>query len=78
MPKLKSLPLYLSKPEIEDFDRLLTETARNMVDGGGAIVSDSADFADGARLYIFPGGINIQKWVPLLKEAFDFPDKLFN
>jgi uncharacterized protein (TIGR04141 family) len=77
MPKTNTFSLYLAKPEVSDFDELLTEAAHSQIENRNATKSTSTEFGDDAALYTFPGFRNIPKWVEQLKRTFLFPDNLF-
>jgi len=64
--------LFLAKPDIDDFERLLTEKARDRIGRDGTQVVDLADFADGARLYVFAGDFFTPQWVLDLRKHFPF------
>lgn len=78
MPNLKKFSLYLAKPEVKEFDALLTQAARDLVKQGSATRIVSKNFGDGGVLYVFPGHRTVPKWVPLLRASFDLPDNLFS
>lgn len=78
MAKIKSFSLYLAKPSVADFDDLLTDKARHLLESGEATKSTSPDFGDGAAAYVFPGNRFEPDWVRLLRPSFTMPPKLFS
>ena len=64
--------LFLAKPDINEFERLLTEKARERIGRDGTQVIDIAGFADGARLYVFAGDFSTPAWVSELRRHFPF------
>ena len=78
MSKLKTFSLYLAKPDVTDFDDLLTTGASDLVRHGTATVATSSEFGDGAVLYTFPGQPMVPKWVPLLRTSFTLPTNLIS
>jgi len=55
MSKTKSYSLYLVKPDIEDFEDVFTEPAKEKIQAGEAVLRESDDLGDKAIVYIFPG-----------------------
>src|SRR5579883_1071009 len=78
MPKLNTFCLHLAKPDVAEFDALLTDNARSLLRSGNAARSESAEFGDGAVLYTFRGFPQTPKWVHLLQGSFTVPEKLFS
>lgn len=78
MAKQNTFSLYLAKPEVADFDDLLTENALKLIKGGSAKKQSSNKLADGAVLYTFPGDSTPPKWVDILKPTFSPPGNLFS
>lgn len=78
MAKIKTFSPYLAKPSVTDFDDLLTDKARALLEEGKAIKSTSDGFGDGAAAYVFPGVPFVPSWVGLLKSSFEMPPKLFS
>lgn len=78
MAKKSTFSLYMGKSNVTSFDELLTETAREKIGQGQGYKAESANFADGAALYVFPGQPRPPVWVEQLKPHFAFARKLFN
>jgi uncharacterized protein (TIGR04141 family) len=78
MANLHTFSLYLVKGTLAEYDDLLTENARQIIQTSSGKKSISKAFADGGALYIFPGHQAIPKWVPLLRPSFSLPDNLFS
>jgi uncharacterized protein (TIGR04141 family) len=76
MSKTNTFSLYLAKAGVSNFEDLLTVSARDLVEKGTANVSKSAEFADGAVLYTFPGKPTVPKWLPLVRASFEVPATL--
>ena len=76
MANIKTFSLYLAKPSIAEFDDLLTQKARDMLDRGDVTKSVSETFGDGAAAYVFPGVPSVPPWVGLLKSAFEMPRRI--
>jgi uncharacterized protein (TIGR04141 family) len=60
----------MAKPDVKNFDELLTEHAQVMVRASQARVHTSSRLGDGAVLYVFPGHPHVPKWVTLLRSTF--------
>jgi uncharacterized protein (TIGR04141 family) len=78
MPKLNKFSLYLAKTNVETFEEVLTDNARDLIKRELAKTYRSSDFAQGAVLYTFPGQPVPPKWVTLLKGSFPIRDNLFS
>lgn len=70
MPKTKSYSLYLVKPDIEQFEDIFTETAKEKIQSGDAVLSDSNDLGDEATVYIFPGPPKPPAWLADINTVF--------
>jgi uncharacterized protein (TIGR04141 family) len=64
--------LFLAKPDIDNFEALLSEKAQDRIGKEGTQVLDIDDFADGARLYVFAGDFFTPSWVLELRRHFPF------
>lgn len=71
MPK-KTHTLFLAKPDIDDFEHLLTDRARERLGSEGTRIIDVPGFAGGARLYIFAGDFITPAWVLELRRHIPF------
>lgn len=70
MPKTKSYSLYLVKPGIEDFEDIFTETAKEKIQAGDAVLCDSNDLGDAATVYIFPSPPKPPSWLADINTVF--------
>ncbi len=50
LPKTKSYSLYLVKPDIESFEDVFTDTAKEMIQAGDAVLIDSDNLGDEATV----------------------------
>jgi uncharacterized protein (TIGR04141 family) len=76
MPTTKTFSLYLGKATITALDDLLTECAKEMVEGGRAKRISSDNFADESELFTFPGVPIKPKWVTHLEPVFQIEERL--
>ncbi|MER9772037.1 DUF6119 family protein [Mesorhizobium sp. M0220] len=70
MPKTKTFALYLVKNDVETFDDVLTETAKDRLEAGDAIVKDSTDLGEKARAFIFDNIPRPPQWLADLNDVF--------
>jgi len=70
MPSKKTYSLYLVKKEVENFDDVLTASARDHIDNGRGIRSEAGGFGDGGVLYSFPGRRTRPKWANQVEAVF--------
>lgn len=70
MAKL-TFTIYLAKEDVEDFDDLLTETAREKFGLPGFFVQELPDFADGGKLYVVSNREQIPSWYKRLANHFE-------
>jgi uncharacterized protein (TIGR04141 family) len=66
----KTLTLHLAKPDVEAFDDLLSEEARNRLNLHTTTTLDIPDFGEGARLFVFVGGGGNPPWLRDLQAHF--------
>lgn len=78
MPKTKSFSLYLVKSEIEDFEEVFSQSAREKIQGGDAVLSDSDAFGDAATVYIFPNPPRPPSWLADVNTVFGGTPALTN
>jgi uncharacterized protein (TIGR04141 family) len=76
MPKINTFSLYLAKPEVVEFDDLLSDVGRSLVQQGRAFKLEAPAFANGAALFTFPGHRHEPKWVEQLRPFFAIPQEL--
>ena len=70
MAKTKSYSLYLVKPDIEEFEEVFTESAKEKIQAGDAVLSDSDELGDEATVYIFPGPPKPPIWLADINTVF--------
>ena len=70
MPKTKSYSLYLVKADIKDFEDIFTESAKEKIQAGDAVLTDSHDLGDGATAYIFPSPPKPPSWLADINTVF--------
>ncbi|MER9094428.1 TIGR04141 family sporadically distributed protein [Mesorhizobium sp. M0700] len=70
MPTTKTFALYLVKNDVETFDDVLTETAKDRLEAGDAIVKDSTDLGEKARAFIFDNIPRPPQWLADLNDVF--------
>lgn len=70
MPKTKTFTLYLAKSDVEAFEDLLTQTAKDRVNAGDAVVKDSTGLGNRARAFIFDNIPRQPKWLTDLSDVF--------
>nr|WP_320177810.1 TIGR04141 family sporadically distributed protein [Roseovarius pacificus] len=70
MPKTKSYSLYLVKPGIDVFEDIFTETAKEKIQAGDAVLCDSNDLGDAATVYIFPSPPKPPSWLADINTVF--------
>ena len=75
MPK-RTYTLHLIKPDITDFNEVLSESAQDKLAKRLTQVVDDANFAGGARLYIFASEEYPATWLTDLARHFEV--KTFN
>ncbi|WP_298817607.1 TIGR04141 family sporadically distributed protein [uncultured Roseibium sp.] len=78
MSKTKSYSLYLVKPDIEDFEDVFTEPAKEKIQAGDAVLRESDDLGDKAIVYIFPGPPKPPSWLADINTVFDGAPALTN
>lgn len=69
----KTFTLYLAKPEIENFDDLLSDTGRTRLADPSTRQVDAADFCGGAKLFVFVGQDRTPVWLRDLRQVFAVP-----
>ncbi|MEP5075341.1 MAG: DUF6119 family protein, partial [Lentilitoribacter sp.] len=74
----KTYTLSLGKPDVVDFDQILSESARGKFAEPSTQIINAADFGDGARLYIFVGAFNTPAWLKDIRNEFDVPGRIQN
>ena len=70
LPKTKNYSLYLAKSGIENFEDIFTETAKEKIQAGNAVLSDSNHLGDEATVYIFPGPPRTPGWLADINTVF--------
>lgn len=70
MPKTKSYSLYLVKLDIENFEDVFTDTAKEKIQAGDAVSSDSDGLGDEATVYIFPSPPKPPSWLADINTVF--------
>jgi uncharacterized protein (TIGR04141 family) len=70
LPKTKSYSLYLVKPDVEDFEDIFTEAAKEKIQTGDAVLSVSHDLGDEATAYIFPSPPKPPSWLADINTVF--------
>lgn len=70
MPKSKTFTLYLVKSEVEEFEHVLTEAARDRVKAKEAIVAESEGLGSKAIAYIFSNMPRPPLWLSDIGEVF--------
>ncbi len=78
MPKTKSYSLYLVKADIEDFEAVFTESAKDKIKAGDAVLSDSNELGDKATVYIFPSPPKPPSWLADISRVFSGTPALTN
>ena len=78
LPKTKNYSLYLVKPDIEDFEDIFSESAKEKIRSGEVVLCDSNDFGDKATAYIFPNLPKPPKWLADINTAFVGTPELTN
>ncbi|WP_417596261.1 TIGR04141 family sporadically distributed protein [Parasphingorhabdus sp.] len=63
--------LNLAKPEIEDFDQLLSESSIEALANPNSATFDGLDIGDGGKLYIIAGNPHSPPWIRRLETAFE-------
>ncbi len=75
MPK-KTFTLYLGKPDVEQFNDLLSANALERANEPTTRIINSENFGDGARVYIFVGTDSPPKWLNDLRREFPFDGQI--
>ena len=70
----RTLTLYLAKPDVEQFEDVLTESAVERLRGQRTQIVNAPEFGDGARLFIFASHVFTPAWLAELGRHFDFND----
>lgn len=70
LPKTRSYSLYLVKPDIVDFEDIFTDSAKERIQAGEAVLSDSNDLGDEATAYIFPSPPRPPSWLADINTVF--------
>lgn len=70
MAKTKNYSLYLVKPDIEAFDDVFTESAKERIQAGDAVLIDSDGLGDEATAYIFPSPPKPPTWLADINSVF--------
>ncbi|MGD0643269.1 MAG: TIGR04141 family sporadically distributed protein [Roseiarcus sp.] len=66
----KTFTLYLAKSDVREFDDLLSEGGKDRLDRNSTRIVDAAEFAEGARLYVFVGDDVAPRWLSDLRREF--------
>lgn len=72
----RTLTLYLAKPDVQDFEAVLSEKAIEKLGQPNTQVVDAPDFADGARLYVFSSNAFTPTWLRELAQQFGADDNV--
>lgn len=72
----KTLTLYLAKPDVLDFDDILSEGGKGRLVHRNTRIANSNEFGDGARVYIFVGDEHPPKWLTDLRAFFDIRERI--
>lgn len=78
LAKTKSYSLYLVKSDVTNFEDIFSQTAREKILSGEAILSDSSELGDKATAYVFPNAPKPPTWLADIKAAFDGMPALSN
>ncbi|ABD53290.1 TIGR04141 family sporadically distributed protein [Jannaschia sp. CCS1] len=70
MAKTRSYSLYLVKSDVEDFEDIFSENARDKIKAGDASLSESSELGDQAVVYIFPGPPKPPSWLSEVTTVF--------
>lgn len=70
MAKTKNYSLYLVKPDIESFEEVFTESAKEKILAGDAALIDSDDLGDEATVYIFSSPPKPPAWLADINSVF--------
>ena len=75
MASKKTFSLFMAKPEVKDFDELLTDGGMKLIKSGDCIVTSSKEFGEGAKVYAFPKRAKETSWSKQLRYIFrDMPE----
>lgn len=69
----KTFTIYLAKPEVENFDDLLSENGRTRLVDPTTRQVEATDFCDGSKLYVFVGQDRTPPWLRDLRQRFPVP-----
>ena len=67
----KTLTLYLAKPDVENFDNLLTENGIDKLSHRTTRIIEPEGFGDQAKIYIFVGPASEPNFMKTLRSEFD-------
>lgn len=70
MAKTKNYSLYLVKTDIEAFEDVFTEAAKEKIQAGDAVLIDSDGLRDEATVYIFPSPPKPPTWLADINSVF--------
>lgn len=70
MSRTKTFTLYLAKGAVKTFEELLTETAKDRIKAGDAVIKDSTGLGENARAFIFDNIPRTPKWLTDLNDVF--------
>lgn len=72
----KTLTLHLAKPDVVEFDDVLSEQAKERLQRPTTRVVEDDGFADGAKLYVFVGYDIVPNWLRDLRRVFTVPGNI--
>ena len=72
----KTLTLYLAKPDVQDFEDILTEKALERLRDLRTQIVDAPEFADGGRLFVFASAAFTPSWLTELGRHFALADNV--
>lgn len=72
----KTFNIYLAKPDITDFNDVLSENAQDKLTVAGTTQTDLHDLGDGGRLYIFSNIPHTPKWLQELCRELNFQTEI--
>jgi uncharacterized protein (TIGR04141 family) len=71
LPKSKTYSLYLAKEDVVGFEDVLSESAKERIKNGKAILAVSEALGDAATIFIFPNDPKSPTWLSDVTSVFD-------
>jgi uncharacterized protein (TIGR04141 family) len=68
----RTLTLHLAKPDVADFDQILSDSASDRLRQATGLTFEFPDFAEGAKLFIFSSLSKAPPWLDDLRRALAF------